>query len=263
MSNNDSILWDKKYSSARTYESVDDLFAFSKNNPTVLALEPFIKSGMSILEVGSGTGELISYIQREYLGCKTVGVDFSSESIVRSTHIARTFNIPTSFIQSNIKALPFPDESFDIVFGDQVIGHIDNLDAALKEIYRVTKKDGIVAFSIANSLRPDGWQLSTKLSHSHQGYKQEGMYPWSLTSKMGQVGFQKVSFYGDMLFLFRNISLIRSIFKTKKGQDKSFSLQSKKVIVSENKSIFKRLYHYIDDIMPTWTKVTIGILARK
>ena len=152
---NESELWDKKYKFSRTYKNKEEIFRFSLNNRTILAIEPYVKDGMSILEVGSGTGELISYIANKYTRCSAYGLDFSSESISHSINTAQTFNIPISFLQSDIKQMPFEDETFDIVFGDQVIGHIYDPNDALKEINRVTKKGGIVAFSIGNKLRPD------------------------------------------------------------------------------------------------------------
>jgi SAM-dependent methyltransferase len=158
--------------------------------------------------------------------------------------------------------MPFQDEYFDIVFGDQVIGHIDSLLPALKEIHRVVKQGGIVAFTIANGLRPDGWYFNKTFSGTHQGYKQEGMFPWSLAGRLKSAGFRKEYFYGDMLFLFRNVNLIKSFFisayRAPAGQS-----ASSRTPVSSKKSLLRRVYHFLDNIMPAWLKVTIGIIARK
>ncbi len=258
----ESELWDQKYKHSRTYDDKEDLFRFSKNNPTISTIESYIEDGVSILEIGSGTGELILYLQNKYPGCKMFGLDFSTESIVRSKNIARQFNIPVSFMQGDIKSMPFKDESFDIIFGDQVIGHMDNLDSALKEVYRVTKKEGIVAFSVANSLRPDGWYLSKILSRSHFGYKQKSMFSWMLSSRLNRSGLKKIKFYGDMLVLFRNFLLVKLLFLKKSRQINKVP-EAKKIYISKNKSLLKNLYYYFDSIFPSWSKVTIGIVAKK
>ena len=262
MSNDESKLWDKKYKTSRIYNSEEEVFQFSKNNPTVCVVEPYIKDGMSVLEVGSGTGELILYLAKKYPSCRMHGLDFSTESVMRSKEIANKFNIPVSFAQGDIQKMPFADESFDIIFGDQVIGHIENQTLALREIYRVTKNDGIVAFSTANSLRPDGWYLSKILSRSHQGYKQKGSFPWTLKSKLKKAGFKPMCLYGEMLVLFRVFSIIKSFFKKNRVEDRKVS---NPVFLkhSESKKFFKKVYYFLDKIFPVWSKVTIGLIARK
>ena len=262
MLNNESNLWDKKYITSRRYNSEEDVFQFSKNNPTVCAIEPYIKDGMSVLEIGSGTGELVLYLAKKYPNCRMQGLDFSTESVIRSKEIANRFNILVSFVQGDIQKMPFADESFDIVFGDQVLGHIENPKVALREIYRVIKKEGVIAFSTANSLRPDGWYLSKILSHSHQGYKQKGSFPWTLKSKLKKAGFKPVCLYGEMLVLFRVFSIIKSFFKKNKIEDQKVS---NPVFLkhSESKSFLKKFYYFLDKIFPVWSKVTIGVITRK
>ena len=262
MSNDESKLWDKKYKTSRKYSNLEEVFQLSKNNPTICAIEHYVKDGMSVLEVGSGTGELILYLAKKYPNCRMQGLDFSEESVTRSKEIANRFNISVSFTQGDIQNMPFADESFDIVLGDQVLGHIENPEVALREIYRVTKKNGIVAFSTANSLRPDGWYLSKILSRSHQGYKQRSSFPWTLKSKLKRVGFKPVCLYGEMLVLFRVFSIIKSFFKKNKIEDQKVSKPAS-LKHSESKKFFKKVYYFLDGIFPVWSKVTIGIIAKK
>src|SRR5204862_217097 len=42
--------------------------------------------------------------------------------------------------------LPFPDDSFDLVFGHAVLHHLPDLDVAFREFRRVLKPGGRVAF---------------------------------------------------------------------------------------------------------------------
>lgn len=261
---NESRLWDSKYEKVGNYNSPEDYFKFAEINPTVLAIKPYIKDGINILEVGSGTGELISYLQHTHPTINTYGLDFSAVSISNSKTNSQKFNIPVSFTEGDIKNMPFENDFFDIVYGDQVLAHLDNIDLALKEIYRVTKKGGIVAFTSANKLRPDGWDLYKKLSKTHEGYKQESFYPWQLNRMLNNQGFSKVKYYGEVLFLFRNITLLKNFFVNKKveqKQDKSEIIKNKSNV--ETKSLFKKMYKFIDLNSPPILKVTIGILARK
>jgi len=264
MQNSESILWDKKYKLSRDYSSLEDFFIFSKINPSILAIEPYIKEGISVLEVGSGTGELISYIANKYPKVKACGLDFSKTSIDRSKEIISKFNISVSFQEGDVKNMPYESESFDIVFGDQVIGHIDDYKIALKEIYRVTKKGGLVAFTVSNSLRPDGWYLYKKLSKSHEGYMQKSMFPWTLSMLMKKINFYPQSFYGEILFLNRNVSLLKSLFKDRNEvKERNIKMRNENISIAKNQNTFKKIYHFLDKKLPAWSKVTIGILARK
>ncbi len=260
MQNSESKLWDKKYTSARDYNNREDVFIFSKTNPTIQSILPYIKEGTSILEVGSGTGELITYVGTLYSNLVTKGLDFSAQSVSHSQKIASQFNFKTEFVQGDIKNMPFESESFDIVFGDQVLGHVDDIGVALKEIYRITKKNGIVAFSAGNSLRPDGWLLHKKLSQKHEGYKQKSMFPWELKNYLKRAQFIPLSLYGDILVLFRNVSLIKNLFKSKR----TVQIESENFLPPiTHLGKMKILYRTIDKWTPGFLKVTIGIVGRK
>lgn len=265
LKNNESILWDAKYEKVGNYNNPNDFFKFAEINPTVLAIKPYIKEGMSILEVGSGTGELISYLQFTFPKIKTFGLDFSSVSISNSTMNSQKFNIPVAFAEGDIQNMSFPDNTFDIVYGDQVLAHLSNVNGALREIYRVTKVGGIVAFTGANKLRPDGWYLYKKLSKTHEGYKQDSFFPWELRGLLSNAGFINKNYYGEVLFLTRNLKLIKNLFKKSEGKIFNNSLDnstnSSKNINS--KYFLKSTYRYIENIIPAFFKVTIGVLARK
>ncbi len=262
MSNNESNLWDEKYKKTRHYENLADVFKFVPTNPTIGVIKSYIKENSSILEVGSGTGELISYIGFAYKNVVTTGIDFSAESVRKSNNFVKEFGFSTTFIQSDIKNMPFENESFDIVFGDQVLGHVDDVKLALQEIYRVTKGGGIVAFTAGNRLRPDGWYLHRKLSRSHEGYQQKSMFPWILRKKLSDQGFEFLKYYGDILLLSRNAYLIKNFFVSKKTRQQSSMLVSTQINKNE-KSKFKSLYYILDKFCPQFLKVTTGVISRK
>jgi ubiquinone/menaquinone biosynthesis C-methylase UbiE len=50
-------------------------------------------------------------------------------------------------ICADAEALPFPDESFDIVFGHAVLHHLPDLDQAFSEFHRVLKPGGRIVFA--------------------------------------------------------------------------------------------------------------------
>ncbi len=263
MLNSESKLWDLKYSKSMDHMSVDDYLFFSKENPTISALIPYIKEGMSIFEIGSGTGELISYIQYKYPKVKTYGYDYSRVSIERSQKMASRFNLPVNFIEGDICDMKFDNDRFDIIFGDQVIGHVDDMNKALNEIKRVLKPGGLCFLSTVNRLRFDGWDLYKKISSSHEGYTQRSFYPRQFKSMLNKSGMLFQFGYGDMLILFRNFKILKNtIF----GQKKIVTSENNKNISNSKKintSFIKKVYNYLDYIFPWFLKISIGVVVKK
>ncbi len=87
----------------------------------------------SILDVGTGSGVFAEAFYQN--GYETVGVDANPEFIPLAKKIAPQ----VQFIEGLAEALPFPDESFDLVFMGLVFHETDNRLKALQEAYRVTR----------------------------------------------------------------------------------------------------------------------------
>lgn len=264
MLKNESNLWDSKYRESRNYVGVEDFLIFSNSNPTILAIEKYIKNGVSVLEIGSGTGELICYLKSKYSNVKAFGVDYSQESVKKSRESVSRFNIDVDFVQGDIKKMYYLDNSFDIVFGDQVIGHIDNMSEALAEIYRVLKPGGFCFLSTVNKLRFDGWDLYKKISLSHHGYTQRSFFPWKFKSLLLSSSFNFVGGYGDMIFLTRNLNVIKSrIFGSKNKSKLNESIKDRSRVGVGKINTIKKLYGWLDRVLPWWVKISIGIIVRK
>jgi ubiquinone/menaquinone biosynthesis C-methylase UbiE len=101
------------------------------------------------LDIGCGLGSWTKKI-RPFLAphAKIIGVDYDQNWI----DTAKQFNDDTlSFQTGDAYNLPFPDESFDFVTCQTVLMHLDRPKDAMKEMYRVLKKDGIVFIADANN----------------------------------------------------------------------------------------------------------------
>ncbi|KAG8860139.1 hypothetical protein FRB96_004162 [Tulasnella sp. 330] len=114
-------------------------------------LVPHVKPGMSILDVGCGPGSItLGFAESVGPRGKVVGLDLGQRAIATANGLAKERGIENSeFLVGNVYSLPFPDESFDIVYCHQVLTHCLAKDggpvAALKEMRRVCKAGGIVA----------------------------------------------------------------------------------------------------------------------
>jgi ubiquinone/menaquinone biosynthesis C-methylase UbiE len=99
-----------------------------------------------VLDAGSGTGIVtLAFHQAGFRPKKTIAFDLSRNSLKLAVEQARkekkvdAKNIEA--VQGNVLALPFADESFDIVLSCGVLEYVD-LDDGLRELARVLKARG-------------------------------------------------------------------------------------------------------------------------
>lgn len=104
-------------------------------------------TGKTVLEVGCGTGTLLQTVASA--AREAVGVDISHEMLVH----ARRKGLLVS--QADACRLPFGDAMFDVTYSMKVLPHVEDIDAALDEIARVTRPGGniILQFYGAHSLK--------------------------------------------------------------------------------------------------------------
>lgn len=109
-------------------------------------LIPHLTHGLSVLDVGSGPGTITANFARLVAPGKVLGLDRAPEVVAVATALAREQHLDNlSFDTGDIYNLDFADGSFDVVHAHQVLQHLSNPVAALKEMRRVAKPGGIVA----------------------------------------------------------------------------------------------------------------------
>ena len=96
-----------------------------------------IKPDYKVLDLCCGTGDLTSIIKKYTQN--VTGIDFSDKML----EIARKKVKNTEFFQGDATALPFPDNTFDIVTIGFGLRNIQNPEKAVEEIYRVLKPNGL------------------------------------------------------------------------------------------------------------------------
>ena len=113
-----------------------------------------------ILDVPCGRGfylNMFRYVSR----CWLVGADIDAEIIEKASanvgHFSRLM-----LNHASLYALPYPDDTFDAVILSEVLEHLDDDVAALKEAYRVLKPGGVVAITVPNANYPFWWDPINK-----------------------------------------------------------------------------------------------------
>jgi SAM-dependent methyltransferase len=96
--------------------------------------------GADVLEVGSGRGGGASYVARCLEPRSMTGLDFSRAAVA----LCRKNLLLTglSFVHGDALAMPFPDESFDVVLNIESSHCYDSMETFLAEVHRVLRPGG-------------------------------------------------------------------------------------------------------------------------
>ena len=109
-------------------------------------LSEHLRPGSIVLDVGCGPGNLTADIAAHVAPGQVVGIDAGTEVIAQaSTEFGASAKFPVEFSVGDVYALDFADDFFDIVHAHQVLQHLTDPVAALKEMKRVTRPGGMVA----------------------------------------------------------------------------------------------------------------------
>lgn len=132
-----------------------------------------LDKGKSILDAGCSDGELLIRANGNY--SFAVGADHNPQSL--QTLLGRMNSDSTPLcLQSDIRNLPFQQESFDVVCCLETLEHVDGEQQAIKELKRVLKKEGTLIVSVPIEL---GLSILLKQGVStlcFGGYR--GSYSW-------------------------------------------------------------------------------------
>src|SRR5713226_4765138 len=125
---------------ARRYDLINDLQSFWlhrfwKRRLVALAHPT---AGESALDICCGTGDVAFALARR--GMDVVGLDFSEAMLAVATQRAeREQNTPVRFVRGDAEAIPFADESFDLVTISYGLRNLADWEQGLREMKRVTR----------------------------------------------------------------------------------------------------------------------------
>lgn len=136
------------------------------------------KAAMYILDIGCGGGKAVRLFHALADNAVVHGIDISPDMAALAVRANRK-GIRTGhvdIVQGDVTALPYGDNSFDIITAFDTINFWTDFDKAMSEVCRVLKKDGV--FVIVN------------------GYPKEGTKWWDF------VKFKNSDAYRDMLMAY-------------------------------------------------------------
>ena len=141
-----------------------------------------------ILDVGCGTGANLELLSR--FG-QAEGVDVSPEALA----FCRERGLQ-SVRQGEAEHLPYPDESFDLVTGLDVVEHLDDDVAGLNEIRRVLRPGGHTLLFVPAFMFL--WGVQDDISHHRRRYTLKG-----LKEVVNAAGLEvQIATYANITFFF-------------------------------------------------------------
>jgi SAM-dependent methyltransferase len=107
------------------------------------------RKGQKILEIGSGFGGFVVFAGG--VGMKAFGIELEQERLSISATLRSAEKTGAAFFVRSVgEALPFPENSFDIVYSTNVLEHVRDPAAVIQDSIRVLKPGGFLQFVIPN-----------------------------------------------------------------------------------------------------------------
>jgi len=102
--------------------------------------------GARILDVGCGLGLYVQHFRAD--SDQVYGVDIDADKVSQAS-----LTLP-NITQASAEDLPYPDAFFDVVFSHEVLEHVEDDVAAVREAYRVLVPGGRIVIFVPNRLYP-------------------------------------------------------------------------------------------------------------
>lgn len=102
-----------------------------------------ILDGMTVLEIGCGTGSLWLGHDDIVSRCGKLILTDLSDGMLKTakTNLGERDNI--EYLNADIQDLPFMDDTFDVVIANSMLYHVPDLGKGLREVRRVLKPGGV------------------------------------------------------------------------------------------------------------------------
>jgi SAM-dependent methyltransferase len=148
-----------------------------------------------MVEIGCGNGSVMRFL--EWHGIDVTGIDLYREPLVFSAQRSRA-----PVYQADAYHTPFPDGGFDVVGAFDVLEHLDDDFAALREMHRICAPGGIVLLTVP----AHGWLWSRfdTLSNHRRRYRRP-----ELLGLLRRAGFSPIRSTYFMFFLLPFLVLAR------------------------------------------------------
>lgn len=100
-----------------------------------------------VLDAGCGQGVVSTFLAKNY-GCKVEGITVVPFEIEKANNLAKKMNVSekVNYSLMDYSNTKFSNDSFDCIYTTETLSHSIDIKKTLKELYRILKKGGRVAF---------------------------------------------------------------------------------------------------------------------
>lgn len=112
-------------------------------------LLPHLRPGQRLLDVGCGPGTITVDLAAAVAPGPTLGID-PSAAVIEQARATVPAGVDLTFAVGDVYALDHADASFDVVHAHQVLQHLTDPVAALREMRRVLAPEGVLAARDSN-----------------------------------------------------------------------------------------------------------------
>ena len=162
----------------------------ARNSLIIWALKKYFPNAKNLLEIGCGTGFVLSGISNSFPNLKTYGSELFSEGLGFAAQ-----RLPDAeLFQMDARNIPFKEE-FDVVGAFDVIEHIEEDIAVLKQMHQALQPGGGILLTVP--LHRWLWSAQDEYAHHVRRYKVK-----ELKEKVEQAGFtilRKTAFVSFLL----------------------------------------------------------------
>jgi SAM-dependent methyltransferase len=108
----------------------------------------------SLLDIGCNWGRWT--IAAAQAGFRATGIDPKEKALAAARRVAAQVGVEAEFVAGDARRLPFPDDSFDVVFSYSVLQHLSKPDTltTVAEIRRVLRPGGTALVEMPNARGP-------------------------------------------------------------------------------------------------------------
>jgi len=135
---------------ASSFDGADFVHATTRDG-LLTRLAPLLVEAKTVIDLGAATGAANRRLEKRFRGARVISVDIAHNMLTMARQ-KKSWLSKIAFVQASAGALPFPDESIDVVFSNLMLPWVDDPAPTFSEIARILREGGVFAFA---TLGPD------------------------------------------------------------------------------------------------------------